>query len=162
MLFILTRLWHNFKTRNVRMCLWPVLAWCPLTDTKSVSQCSSNGQKRDVASDVKYIWCRHNQTNVTIIKTRQSAMAKGNWMSQSARTFNRGVNTPDGFAICWLGLFLQTWSLIPEVVTLAHLRPDLLSWKVMALTRVRPFPHLGRQWCWHTSDLIPRRRNCAL
>ena len=92
MLLILTLSWHDFRTRNVQICLWAVLAWCPLTDTKTVSQCPSDGRKRDVASDAKYVWWRHDQTDVTMIKTRQSAMATGNWMSQSVRTFDQGVN----------------------------------------------------------------------
>lgn len=92
MLLILTFSWHDFRTRNVQICLWTVLAWCPLTDTETVSQCPSDGQKRDVASDAKYVWWRHDQTDVTMIKTRQSAMATGNWMSQSVWTFDQGVN----------------------------------------------------------------------
>ena len=114
MLFVLTRPWHNFRTRNVRMCLRPVLAWCPLSDTKTVSQFPSDGQRRDMASDVKYVWWRHNQTDVTIIKTRQSSMVKGNWMSQLVRTFDRGMN-PRRFRnslTCFV--FLQIWSPIPE------------------------------------------------
>ena len=92
MLFILARPWSHFRTSDVPTCFWPVLAWCPPTDTKIVSQCPSDGQKRDVASDVKFVWWHHNQTVVTIITTRQSVMAQGNWMSQSVRTFDQGVN----------------------------------------------------------------------
>ena len=125
MLFILTRPWHAFRTRNVRMCLRPVLAWCPLTDTKTVSQCPSDGQKPDVASDVKCVWWRHHQTDVTIIKTRQSAMVKGNSMSQLVRTFDRGLNTQPG----------------SQFVDLICFFTDLI-----------PYP--GRWWHWHTSALF--------
>ena len=142
MLFILTRPWHDFRTRNVRMCLRPVLAWCPLLDTKTVSQCPSDGQKRDVASDVKYVWWRHDQTDVTIIKTRQSAMVKGNSMSQLVRTFDRGLNTQPGSQFVDLICFLQIWSLILEDdgtdTRQSYFRPDPLSWKIMALTHVSP------------------------
>ena len=110
MLLILTLSWHDFRTRNVQICLWAVLAWCPLTDTKTVSQCPSDGRKRDVASDAKYVWWRHDQTDVTMIRTRQSAMATGNWMSQSVRTFDQGMNPR------WLR-YLLTWFVCIDLIS---------------------------------------------
>ena len=92
MLFILTRPWHHFRTRNVWMCLRPVFSRCPPKHTGTVSQCPFDGQKRDVANDVKNVrWCQ-DQTDLTITKTRQSAMVKGSGMSQLMPIFDQGVN----------------------------------------------------------------------
>ena len=83
----------TFRTRNVRMCLRPVFSRCPPKDTGTGSQCPFDGQKRDVANDVKNVrWCQ-DQTDLTITKTRQSAMMKGSGMSQLMRIFDQGVNS---------------------------------------------------------------------
>ena len=74
-LFSPTR-WHHLKTITIWMCPCPVLTKCPRKDIKTVPQCPSGEQKRDVASDATNVWWHHDQTVVTKPKTRHSAMAK--------------------------------------------------------------------------------------
>ena len=70
--FLQTQPMTSSRTKTVRMCLQPVLVWCPREDIKTVSQCPFDGQKRDVAKDIKM------SDDVTVGQFRK--------MSQLART----------------------------------------------------------------------------